>query len=324
MVILAPLAATPPEQEVATLCVHVTTAAATPQEAPDVRDLVTAIRARVGRRLLRVRTCDEPEMAPANWRATIASTEGAIELSLEGGELAAQHKLDVQAQGEQVLIQRIALLVAETVRPAVDALLIQLGYTPESSEIPPEAVTQLETRTSDLPNEAAASTPPREHSLAVALGAYGPGLGISAGGTVQLAATLLTGPVHVRLHLAGDMSLPRRFDGIRVQSEQLQMGTALGGTWGPLTTGLGPVARMTLVQTRSGRVEVRRGTQIYWSPGLFWHVSAWPIRGEHWQLGMTARVGLWWRPRKLVFEGRELARQSHVDGALLLTAAYPW
>jgi hypothetical protein len=272
-------------------------------------DIVVAVRARMGRRKLRVVTCPQLRDEPT-WRATVEpSGASQLALSIRGG-FEWNQQIDVQGLRQAQIAQVVALYIVESVRPSVDALLVQLGIDDEPA---------AETDTSEALAVLESKEPPERRAAAKAYEVElqaGPALAVdpfSVSAYGQLGCKLRLEPVSLTL-TAGVRSVGAQ-ETLGVRASGVEVHAAFGAMkrWQRGEAGLLVRGRMTDIAVSGDHANVRHGERAYWDYGVGVSGVLWLQRWESVDLGLAAQGWVWARPHKLTVEGHELLRQSRVD-----------
>lgn len=276
------------------------------------RALVEAVRARVATEQLSVMACRQPAARNARWRLNVRRDQaGVVGIEARGEDVVRDETLPLDESDPAEVSRQVAIASAEMLRPILiawfdgAALEAPLVEAPAAKQEPEPAQTIARAERAERP-------------LRLLLGAQA---GVRLGGQHAVHAALTPelryNHWRVRLDVDGDRWFADDDGDVRSRFQAIELGVSVGREL--LTRRLwfdvGAHGRATRA-TLSGPV-VPRVTGTDWGARVALSFVVW--RNDRFEAGLTTRLSWWNRPQRLLYEGRELQHQTHID---VLAAPY--
>lgn len=294
------VATTPPHEarEPLSLCVALQSTASV--AAPLVRsELVAALRGRVAGEVA-IEVCREEASPQTQWRVQVYDDGGSTwRVEVVGPDVDAAWTMSASDISPQQLVQRMALRIAEAVRPSLNTLLGRAG--------PPVAAV--------LPPAVAVPTP---HALRYGIGAtIGAVAGLprwEGGYWGELAARLQHDPIGVQLYVGASGPHRASSSAGRLRGTTTEVGLRALLTRARWEVAVAAQSRLLILHWQDvGDTTTRR--ESFWLGGIGVGGTAWAWRGGGVRVGMTGRVTAWPRIQRFWVRGVPVYQSAQFEVA---------
>lgn len=317
----AVLAVTPPA-----VCVRVEADARAHATPVAVEDFVSALRARISRRHLRVARCVSAD--DSRWRLSVLRDGQKLVLQLDG-EAPEEWLLEFDAAGLSGpdLVSALALKAAEALRPSIDAVLESWGLLPDSEreQAKADSVAQVERLASPEATVTAIDVPAVPPAAAgwrweIELQA-GVGFGVAAGDLAPrgaLAFGLKREEWRGTVVVGGRMPRSLVRSEVTVSAAELELAGGVDWRRAAFEVGASGGARWTRVLVGSESPTIEVGPRAWWSALLAVRLGWWPLTVGHLSGGFVAQAVAVFPTREFALRGEAMLVQSWIEGRALL------